>query len=375
MTGRQPRYRAIAWIPTNAGRSVCIAETASGGRVVVKRAQTAVWAADLAEQARHFRVMSALLGADSPYPPVLEAAPGRLVLPYYEHGSLDDITAHASQAHTRILLNDALSLLLRIGEVRPPGHQPPPPQVARTFLVCSARTRLARLDAALATPAGREWGQHRIPGSGLPRGALLEEHTAWLRDPAVLDSITRIGPGRLALAAHGDFGLSNVLLATPPRPGARLVFIDVRGLWHHGYPWWDPVMDLAILSAFSCQIRPALARAGELPAEAGTVPGRPGPGQVAGLAQASPDFTAWARDDPYWRQRLDIAVAIRLLGNISVQLGTAPRNPGLRAAVVLGLYIGQVQRISGLIRSLRSGGTPGTTKGRHKWTRPHQTAS
>ena len=24
-------------------------------------------------------------------------------------------------------------------------------------------------------------------------------------------------------------------------------FIDVHGLWHHGYPWWDPVADLAIL--------------------------------------------------------------------------------------------------------------------------------
>jgi hypothetical protein len=374
MTERQPQYRTVARIPTNAGRTVCVAQTASGERVVIKKAETAEWAADLAGQARHFRVMSALLGPDNPYPPVLEAAPGRLVLPYYEHGSLDDITIHASQEATRALISDALSLLLRIGEIRPTG-QPPPPQAAKTFLAHSARTRLARLDAALTTPDGRRWGQHRVLRSSLPREAVLEEHTAWLRDPVVLDGISRISPGRLALAAHGDFGLNNVLLASPPRPAARLMFIDVRGLWHQGYPWWDPVMDLAILSAFSCQIRPALARAGELPAETRTAPGRPEPGQVAGMAQASPDFAAWARDDPYWRQRLEIAVAIRLLGNISVQLATAPRNPGLRAAVVLGLYIEQVQRISGLIRWLRSGTIPSTAKGRQEWTWPREAAS
>ena len=375
MTEKQPRYSAVARIPTNAGRAVWIAETASGERVVVKQAETAEWVTDIAEQARHFRVMSALLGPDSPYPPVLDAAPGMLVLPYYEHGSLDDITVNASPAATRVLINDALSMLLRIGEVRPAGHQPPPPQATRTFLVRSARARLARLDAALATPDGRRWGQRPVDSSGISRGAALEEHIAWLRDPAVLETITRIGPARLALAAHGDFGLNNVLLAGPPRPGARLVFIDVRGLWHQGYPWWDPVMDLAILSAFSCQVRPALARAGELPAETGTAAGRPEPGQVAAMAQASPAFAAWARDDPDWRQRLEIAVAIRLLGNISVQLVTAPSNPGLRAAVVLGLYIDQVQRISGLIRWLRSGGIPATAKGRQEWASPKETAS
>jgi hypothetical protein len=362
MAERQPRYRTVAQIPTNAGRTVRIAQTASGERVVVKRAQTAEWAADLAGQARHFRVMSALLGPDSPYPPVLETAPGRLVLPFYEHGSLDDVTVYASREATRVLISDALSLLLRIGEIRPVGHRPPPPRAARMFLARSAQARLARLDAALATPDGRRWGQHSISPSGTPRGAVLEQHTAWLRDPAVTEAITRICPGRLALAAHGDFGLNNVLLASSFRPGVRTVFIDVRGLWHQGYPWWDPMMDLAILSAFSCQIRPALARAGELPAV--TAPGRPEPGQVADLAQASPDFAAWAGDDPYWRQRLDIAVAIRLLGNISVQLATAPRNPGLRAAVVLGLYIDQVRRIGGLIGSLRSGCFPRAAKGR-----------
>lgn len=368
MIRRHPQYSTVAQITTNVGRTVCITQTASGERVVVKRAQTAEWAADLARQARHFRAVSALLGAGNPYPPVLEAAPGRLVLPYYEHGSLDDMTVHSSQETTRALISDALSLLLRIGEVCPAGHQPPPPQMARMFLVQAARVRLARLDAALATSDGRRWAQHRVPCSGMPRGAVLEKHTAWLRDSAVAEGIIRISPDRLALAAHGDFGLNNVLLASPPRPGARLVFIDVRGLWHQGYPWWDPVMDLAILTAFSCQIRPALARAGELPPEVATAPGRPEPDQIAGIAQASPDFAAWAHDDPYWRQRLDIAVAIRLLGNISVQLTTAPRHPGLRAAVVLGLYVGQMQRISGLIRSLRSGHFLGAANRPQDWT-------
>jgi hypothetical protein len=374
MTQRHRQYRTLAQIPTNAGRTVCIAETAHGERVVIKQAQTAEWATDVAGQAQHFRVMSALLGPGSPYPPVLEAAPGRLVLPFYEHGSLDDVATHASPAVARMLISDALSLLFRIGETGSIGHQPPPPRSARTFLADSARARLARLDAALATPGGQRWGGHRLPRSGIPRGAVLEEHTAWLRDPAVLDGINRISPSRLALAAHGDFGLNNVLLADPPQPGARLVFIDVRGLWHQGYPWWDPVMDLAILTAFSCRIRPALARAGELPPEAATAPGRPEPEQIADLAQASPDFAAWVCDDPHWRQRLEVAVAIRLLGNISVQLATAPRNPARRAAVVFGLYITQVKRISGVIRQLRSADIPGTAKGRQEWTSPEEAA-
>lgn len=140
------------------------------------------------------------------------------------------------------------------------------------------------------------------------------------------------------------------------------MFIDVHGLWHQGYPWWDPVADLAILIAYTCQVRPALARAGELPSGAALAPARPAPADIAGLAAADPGFAAWAHDDPHWRARLEIAVAIRLLGNISVQLATASANPGLRAEVVLSLYTGQVRRISPLI----SGLSPGM-KGHPRW--------
>jgi hypothetical protein len=193
---------------------------------------------------------------------------------------------------------------------------------------------------------------------------VIGEHTAWLRDPAVLDGITRISPPRLPLVGHGDFALGNMLLAGP---AAGLVFIDVHGLWHQGYPWWDPVADLAILTAYSCQVRPALARAGELPAGAALALARPAPGDVARLAAADPGFAAWAQDDPRWRARLEVAVAIRLLGNISVQLTTAPANPGPRAAIVLGLYTSQARRIRPLIRQLRSGATPGEQEGHQQW--------
>lgn len=361
MPRTQPPYLLVTQIPTNAGRSVHIAETTSGQRVVVKQAATAEHAADLADQARHFQVMGALLGPASPYPPVLDAAPGRLVLPFYSRGSLDDLTATASPGEIRALLASAMSQWMRVSQARPRGASPPPPAVCRTFLANAAQARLTRLDQALATPQGRRWAGQAASGR-TPRSALIGRHTAWLRDPAVLDAITALSPARLPLAGHGDFALGNLLLAGPPGPAATPVFIDVHGLWDQGYPWWDPVADLAILIAYSCQVRPALARAGELPAGAALAQARPASGDIASLAAADPGFAAWAHDDPHWRARLEIAVAIRLLGNISVQLATAPANPGLRAAVVLGLYARQVRRISPLISRLSSG-----MKGHPRW--------
>lgn len=363
---RTQRYRLVTRIPTNTGRSVHIAESSSAQRVLVKQAATAECAADLADQARHLRAMAALLGPDSVYPPVLDAAPGRLVLPFYEHGSLDDLTAHASSGTVRALLAAALSHWMRASEIRPRGVDPPPPDTCRQFLASAANARLARLDHALATPGGRRWARRADP-DGTPHGAVIDRDTAWLRDPTVLDAIAALSPRRLPLAGHGDFALGNLLLAGPPGPSAGLVFIDVHGLWHQGHPWWDPVADLAIMIAYSCQIRPALARAGELPAGAALASARLAPGDVISLAATDPGFTRWAQDDPYWRARLEIAIAIRLLGNISVQLATAPANPGLRAAVVLGLYADQVRRIGPLISQLRSGVTPAEKKGHQQW--------
>jgi hypothetical protein len=366
MARTRSQYRLISQIPTNAGRTVHLAESAAGKCVLVKQAETAEWAADLARQARHFQVMAGLLGPDSPYPPVLDAAPGRLVLPFYEHGSLDDLTAHADPAAIRALLANGLSHLMKASEARPRGASPPPPDVSRAFLASAAQARLDRLDEALATPDGRLWAGRAQPG-GAAFGAVISEHTGWLRDPAVLDGITRISPARLPLAGHGDFALGNILLTGTPGAAAGLVFIDVHGQWHQGYPWWDPVADLAILIAYSCQVRPALARAGHLPPEAALASARPAPADVTRLAAADPGFAAWAQGDRHWRARLEIAIAIRLFGNISVQLATAPANPGLRAAIVLGLYTSQVRRISPLISQLRSGATPAGKKGHFEW--------
>jgi hypothetical protein len=366
MARTRSQYRLISQIPTNAGRTVHLAESAAGQRVLVKQAESAEWAADLARQARHFQVMAGLLGPDSPYPPVLDVAPGRLVLPFYEHGSLDDLTSRADPAAVQALLADALSHLMKASVVRPRGASPPPPDASRAFLARAAQARLDRLDQALATPDGRRWAGRSGPG-GPAFGAVIGVHTAWLRDPVVLDGITKISPARLPLAGHGDFALGNILLTGMPGPAAGLVFIDVHGQWHQGCPWWDPVADLAILIGYSCQVRPALARAGELPRGVALGSARPAPADVTRLAAADPRFTAWAQYDRHWRARLEIAVAIRLLGNISVQLVTAPANPGLRAAIVLGLYASQVRRISPLISQLRSGATPAGKKGHLEW--------
>lgn len=363
----RPRYRLLSRISTNAGRTVHVAETDSGQRVLVKQADTAEWAADLAAQARHFRVMGALLGPDSPYPPVLDDPPGQLVLPFYEHGSLDDLTAQANPGTARAALAAAMSRWMKASRARAHRTGPPSPEACRGFLATAAQARLARLDRTLATPAGRLWAR-QADLHGTPRGAAIDRDAAWLRDPAILGAITAIGPRRLPLAGHGDFALGNLLLTGPPEPTAGLVFIDVQGLWHEGYPWWDPVADLAILIAYSCQVRPALARAGELPAGPALAPARPAAGDIADLAAADPGFAAWAQDDdPYWRARLEIAVAIRLLGNVSVQLATAPANPGLRAAVMLGLYTSHVQRIRPLIGHLRKGTVPAAVTGNPEW--------
>lgn len=341
------RYRLLRQIPTNRGRSVYLAETPSGDRVLVKRAHTEAWAADLRDQARHFMVMGELLGERSIYPAVLEHSDDSLVLPFYEHGSLDELSRGPSRCIVRVLTRDALSHVFMIAGFRPPADSPLP-QVARDYLAHAARARLGRLDRAVSGPEGCDWSRTSAAGQP-PRIHEIEESVAWIRDEAFLARSCELGPTRLVPAAHGDFGLNNVMLAEKPAAGARLVFIDTRGIWCDGYPWWDPIMDLATVIAFHCRIEPALARAGELPGDMADAAARLREADILRLITGDAAFVAWAGSDEHWRKRLEVEIAIRLLGNIGVQLTTAPRNPGLRAAVVLGLYVRQARRVVGLL--------------------------
>lgn len=337
-------YELLETIPTNTGRRVHIARTPTGERVLVKRAYTDEWARDLQEQARHFRTLAALLGTNSVYPEVVEHADRLLVLRFYEHGSLDDLSLTGDPAATRALTRTALHALFRVAASTPPDFQADAPwrQLSTSYLTDQASRRVDRLDAALRGPA-RDWA------AANGRGATLAHATSWITDGTLARHADRLGPWRLALAAHGDFGLNNVMLVDPPTPAARVVFIDTRGIWHGGYPWWDPIMDLATLIAFHCRIEPALAAAGERAPEMLTSPARLAEAEIRAAVADDQVFAALTADDLGWRDRLEVEIAIRLLGNVSVQLLTAPQNPERRADAVLQLYLDQSRRVAELL--------------------------
>src|ERR1700728_1376997 len=112
------RYRLIEQIQTNRGRSVCVAQTPAGDLIVVKRAHTAAWAADLRDQAHHFLVMGELLGESSVYPAVLEYSVDCLIMPFYEQGSLDELSRGPDRGTVLALTKDALSHVFGIARLR-----------------------------------------------------------------------------------------------------------------------------------------------------------------------------------------------------------------------------------------------------------------
>jgi hypothetical protein len=293
-------------------------------------------------QVQHFEVLNELLVGREAYPSIISYSGAELVLPYYEHGSLDDLSLGPDRPLVRDLTRESLSLLFEIAALVPPV-----PQARRAALgevPAQARKRVARLETALSTPIGRDWGAQPTD-SGVTTAEVVDRATNWAHDDVLMPLAKTIGPERLGLAAHGDFGLNNVLLVDPPSTNARLVFIDVRGHWYDGFPWWDPILDLATLIAFHCRIEPALAAAGEFAAEATKASGRLRENEIRELVRDAPSFQDWIADDPGWERRLEFAIAIRLLGNVSVQLLTAPRNPIRRASIVLELLRDQAERL------------------------------
>jgi Phosphotransferase enzyme family len=351
-------YRLIKELATDYGRSVHIGEAPDGNRVLVKRAQDETWSRELQAQARHFTVMRHLLGDGAPYPEVLEQSEDTLVMPFFPYGSLDDLSLGDDRTLVATLTASAIHQIFLIAMVEPAAFRRTSEwrDASSGYLITQADKRMSRLRAALRSAEGRTWagdaytrGDGQVAGS---RGEVLDEALGWITDGLLAAHAGRLGPPRLGIASHGDFGLNNVMLAQPPGPASQLVFIDTRGLWISEFPWWDPVMDLATLIAFHCRIEPTLAAVG----------GRTSPGVLRARARlpevairdmaASDDAVrAWKAGDPYAQQRLEVNIAIRLLGNISVQLLTARSRGMERATAVLDLYLHQARHVSDMLRA------------------------
>jgi hypothetical protein len=347
-------YRLIEQFPTDQGRSVYVAETADGERVLIKRAYDKTWAQDLADQTHHFLALSRVLGQHGPYPKVIKHGAGLLVMSFYPHGSLDDLSLGNDKPLVASLTAAAIGKLFEIAALRPAEVTAASQELASAaddFLTAQASKRMARLHRALASPAGLAWAAQRYDNHRTNAEALTQM-SAWITGGALAARATKLGPSRLGLAAHGDFGLNNIMLAGPPAPEAGLIFIDTRGLWLGGLPWWDPVMDLATLLAFHCRIEPAFAAAGgRTPPEVLTAAARLSESEIMDIAERSEAVAAWVRQDPAYRDRLEVEIAIRLLGSVSVQILTAPSHGEARATAVLRLYADQAARVTSILSS------------------------
>lgn len=348
MTDDLSRYRLIERFPTDQGRSVDVAETAQGERVLIKRAHDKSAVQELADQTRHFLAMHRLLGEHAPYPEVIQHGEGLLIMRFYPHGSLDDLSLGDDKPLVASLTASAIGKLFQIAALRADeaATSPELTDAAADFLTAQAEKRVARLRRALA---GLCWADQLYDGHRT-RGEVLTQMLAWITDGTLAAHARKLGPPRLGVSAHGDFGLNNIMLAGPPAPQADLVFIDTRGLWIGGLPWWDPVMDLATLLAFHCRIEPAFAAVGGRTApEVLSAGARLTEAEILDLAERDEAVAAWTAHDPAYRDRLEIELAIRLLGSVSVQLLTAHSHGESRAAAVLHLYLEQAQRVGRIL--------------------------
>jgi hypothetical protein len=356
MTDDLSGYRLIDRFSTDQGRSVHVAETADGERVLIKRAYDKTWIEDLADQTRHFLTMHRVLGQHGPYPKVIKHGEGLLVMSFYPYGSLDDLSLRDDKPLVASLTAAAIGKLFEIATLWPTkaaGQESAAglaasgelAAAAAGFLTAQARRRMARLRRALASSTGSAWAAQRYDSHRI-RAEALTQMSSWITDGTLAACAPKLGPPRLGLAAHGDFGLNNIMLAGPPTPKAGLVFIDTRGLWLGGLPWWDPIMDLATLLAFHCRIEPAFAAVGgRTSPEVLTAVARLSEAAILDLVERSDAAAAWVAQDPAYRDRLEVEIAIRLLGSVSVQLLTAHSHGEARATAVLRLYLEQARRV------------------------------
>jgi hypothetical protein len=176
-----PGYQALRTFPTNHGRTVQAVRTPTGELVLVKRAFTPEWAAELEEQVRHFRVVEDVTGTHGIYPDVIEHRPGLLVLRHYPHGSIDELSL--TDAHPSVLALTDRSLSLHAQLSATSIDQASSPAVAlqaRRFLPEQASARLERLRRAMA--GAPNWAAGAPSGHRFSRADLLARATAWIED-------------------------------------------------------------------------------------------------------------------------------------------------------------------------------------------------
>lgn len=342
-------YRLIKQIPTMLGATVHIAESDAGQKIIVKQADIASERTALQAYVRHLRTMHELLGEDSVYPAVLYHDDNTLILPFFERGSLDDLM---DKKMMHDLTTKSIDSLFKIAAMPFPVSvdQAERREMSQNYIVNEATRRLHRLEDAIKNSRlARDWATQEGVDQGVSPNQILEPLTAWIRDGNLALTVPAIAAPSLGLAAHGDLGLNNVLCASATS-ATPIKFIDIRGRWHYDFPWWDPIMDLATLLAFHCRIEPALATltASNTP----VIDKRPrlSESEILAFCADSQGFQAWVRQDPAWRERLEINLAIRIFGNISINLLIAPRHRAERATILLKLFVKQMQRVREIVR-------------------------
>jgi len=318
------KYQLIRHIPTMTGCSVEVGVLPDGREVVVKRALTPAAARALAASVRQVRCLRELPELAGYYPRVLAYAEDTVVLPCYSQGTLDAAGAGPRDAFRR-QVSEAVDCLFAISSSRSFPVEPSPTAAARAFWRSQLTRRLDRLERAGVRPGGE-------PFRAIARG---------LADGLVGRIIDRAVSRPLGLAAHGDFALANVLLADPGEAGPPFRFIDLRGdtVWAGGLPWWDPILDLATLVTFHALIEPALGVREGIARGPDHGLAELGRDELVEDALARPSVRDWVAGDPTWRLRTQLGIVVRLLGSVSAQRASAPRDRAARADIVTELLV------------------------------------
>lgn len=313
-------------IPTMSGYDVRVGVLADGRHVVVKRALNQDARRSLAASRRHQESLRRLPEVRDFYPPVLAATDDAVVMPYYPAGSLD-ANALGDRGEFRRAVAAAVDALLMVSQAvpYPLDSREPPVDTARAFWRDQLQRRLGRL------------GRTGLDLGAEPFRSIVTAHAAGTFERLVHDAVTR----PLCLAAHGDFGLNNIVV----EGRGRIRFIDLRGetVWRGGLPWWDPALDLGTLVAFHTMIEPALGVRDGI---------SQGPGHGLHCLTADelsedigrgPAGSRWVDDDPAWRTRVLLGIVVRLLGAVGTQLLSAPNDREERARRVTELLAHQWQ--------------------------------
>lgn len=309
-------------VPTSPGRLVYRAELSNGTPAIVKIACTPEQQRLLRSQVRQWRQIESLLDAVGLYPLILGSTADGLVLESL--GPQDADLSDLSLTEREGVIAAALHLTFAAASQPLPHSCTTAARAGGAFLGNELDLRVRRLSNAHPTMAA---------------GARLRLARLY----AIVDSLSDAAPP-LAWAAHGDLGLNNVLPRV--RSGVTAVhFVDTRCHWIDGCAVWDPIFDAAAVLAFECRILPAFGARGWDYFGRPATQVRVAEPTARWLVEQAVVRSGWDCVDPAWPERLEVALAIRLLGNASIQLGSGS-SPLDRANLVLRLAGAQIATLS-----------------------------